>query len=401
MKRLYQQVIKEHFARDEQMIFLSGPRQVGKTTISKTCASSKQIHYLNWDVKEQRAQIIAGPMQTAENLNLSSPKAQKPLIIFDELHKYKHWRDFIKGFYDLYKTDAHIIVTGSAKFDIYRRSGDSLMGRYFPYRIHPLSVAELLTTELPQTLVRPQRPIKTKLWNNLWQYGGFPDPFIKGNPQFWRRWMNLRKEQLFRKDIRDLSHIHEIDQLEILALHLQYQASQLVNYSNLANKINVSVNTVKRWMTTLKQFYYCFTLKPWTKNITRSLLKEPKVFLWDWSEIVNEGQRLENFVACHLLKAVHFWNDSGLGNFELFFIRDKEKNEVDFLITQENTPWLLIEVKLSANHHISQNLHRFQEQTGAPHALQVVFNLEFEDIDCFSYHKPVIVPLQTFLSQLI
>ena len=383
------------------MIFLTGPRQVGKTTISRTCADSSRINYLNWDVKEHRVDIIAGPMQAARHIGLDTPHSEKTIIVFDELHKYKYWRDFIKGFYDLYKDQCHIIVTGSAKFDVHRRSGDSLMGRYFPYLVHPLSVAELLTIELPKDLIRPPCAISPEQFAILWKYGGFPDPYLKKNIQFWRRWIRLRHEQLLRKDIKDLTHIHELDQLEMLVLHLQQQAGQLVNYSNLAQKVNVSINTIVRWIATLKNFYYCFSIKPWRKNISRSLLKEPKIFLWDWSEIHDEGQRLENFVACHLLKAIHFWNDSGMGNFELFFIRDKDKNEVDFLVVKEKNPWLLVEVKMSANNHISKNLYRFQEQTQAPHALQVVFNLEFTNIDCFSFQRPVIVPLQTFLSQLI
>lgn len=401
MDRLYNHIIRQHFDQDGQMVFLAGPRQVGKTTISKNCLPSDNTHYLNWDVKEHRSEILIGPIQVGQMIGLTKPKKQKPLVIFDELHKFKLWRDFIKGFYDLYKNDCHIIVTGSAKFDIYRKGGDSLMGRYFPYRIHPLSVAELITTELPTNLTRPAKPISAIQFETLWKYGGFPEPFIKNNRSFHLRWNNLRHQQLFEKDIRNLSNIQEIAQLEMLAVHLSEQATQLLNYSNLAKKINVSVNTIKRWIATLKHFYFCFTLKPWSKNITRSLIKEPKIFLWDWSEIKNDGQRLENFVACHLLKAIHFWNDLGFGNFELFFIRDKEKNEVDFLVTKEKLPWILIEVKKSDNQGISKNLFSFQEKTQATHAFQVVLDLEFEDIDCFSYSKPVIVSLKTFLSQLI
>lgn len=401
MKRLYQNIIRQHVLHDQQMVFLAGPRQVGKTTISQTSVSSGEQFYLNWDVKEHRAEIVQGPLHLAKFIGLDAPKAHKPLVIFDELHKYKHWRDFIKGFYDLYKNDTHIIVTGSAKFDIYRKGGDSLMGRYFPYRVDPLTVAELLTTELPSTLIRPPQAISEHQFNTLWQFGGFPEPYLKENPRFSRRWQDLRYQQLFGKDIKDLSHIQEIDLLEILAFNLQQQAGQLLSYSNLAKKIGVSVNTIKRWIITLKHFYFCFTLKPWTQNITRSLLKEPKLFLTDWSEITDVGQRIENFVACHLLKAVHFWQDSGMGDFALHFLRDKEQHEVDFLISKQHKPWILIEVKKSTHRGISENLYRFQKQTNAEHALQVVFDLDYENIDCFSYKKPVIVPLKTFLSQLI
>lgn len=401
MQRLYQNIIQSHFDRDQQMIFLAGPRQVGKTTLSQIVTMGGVAHYFNWDVKEHRGDFMRGPLRVAERIGLTAPKAVKPIVIFDELHKYKQWRSFLKGFYDLYKHDAHTIVTGSAKFDIYRKGGDSLMGRYFSYRIHPLSVAELLSAELPTELIRPASPLDPAQFAALWQFGGFPEPYLKADRRFWQRWISLRHEQLFGKDIKDLSNIQEIDQLEVLATHLKQQASQLLNHSSLAKKIGVSVNTVKRWVTTLKRFYFCFTLKPWSKNIVRSLLKEPKLFLWDWSEIIDEGQRLENFVACHLHKTVDFWNDYGLGKFGLHFIRDKEQREVDFVITKDQMPWILIEVKKSNNQSISKHLYHFYEKTKAPHAFQVVLDLPFENIDCFSYQKPVIVPLSTFLSQLV
>ncbi len=211
----------------------------------------------------------------------------------------------------------------------------------------------------------------------------------------------MRTEQLFRGDIRDLNHIHEIDQLEILAELLKHQAGQLTNYTNLANKINVSVDTVQRWIKVLNAFYYCFTIKPWSKNVVRSLLKGPKIYLWDWSEISDIGMRSENFIASHLLKAVHFWTDQGLGKYDLYFLRDKEKNEVDLLVTKDNKPWFLVEAKHSDNARISSNLKKFQQATGAKHAFHVVINMDYVDVDCFSYQKPVIVPAKTFLSQLV
>lgn len=401
MKRVYHSVITSHLKHDEQMVFLAGPRQVGKTTISKTCMPKELTKYLNWDVKEHRTHILKGAVHVAEHLGLQVVKEEKPLVIFDELHKFNKWRDFIKGFYDLYKAEAHIIVTGSAKFDVYNRSGDSLMGRYFPYRIHPLSLREIMSPARSDHLIQPPAAIADDLFNQLWTHGGYPDPFIKNNDAFLRRWTSLRHQQLFDGDIKDLTNIQEIDQLEILATYLKNQACQLLNYSDLSNKIDVSVNTVKRWISTLKNFYFCFTIKPWSKNVTRSLLKEPKVYLWDWSELENSGQRVENFVACHLLKAVQFWTDTGRGDFQLYFVRDKEKREVDFLITKNDAPWILIEAKSSDNQRISEPLHRFYEQLKPQHAFQAVFNMPYAAIDCFSYHKPVIVPLRTLLSQLV
>ena len=211
----------------------------------------------------------------------------------------------------------------------------------------------------------------------------------------------MRKEQLFRGDIRDLSRIQEMDQLEMLAELLKHQAGQLVNYSNLANKVRVSVDTIRRWLNTLTAFYYCFIVKPWSKNISRSLLKEPKIYLWDWSELEDKGQRAENFIASHLLKAIHFWTDQGLGNYNLYFLRDKEKREVDFLVTKNDHPWFLVEAKQSDSASLSRHLEIFQQQTKAKHAFQVVIDLDYINADCFSYQKPIIVPAKTFLSQLI
>jgi hypothetical protein len=175
----------------------------------------------------------------------------------------------------------------------------------------------------------------------------------------------------------------------------------LTNYSELAKKIHVSSETVRRWIETLKALYYCFSIQPWTTNISKSLLKEPKIFLWDWSLAEDKGQRLENFVASHLLKAVHFWTDRGFGDYELYFLRDKEQREVDFLVTKDKKPWFLVEVKSSSHQGISKSLYYFQEQTGAPHAFQVAFDLPYVQKDCFSHKKPLIVPATTLLSQLI
>lgn len=165
--------------------------------------------------------------------------------------------------------------------------------------------------------------------------------------------------------------------------------------------INVSSPTIRRWLNCLEAFYYCFSIHPWTKNVKRSLRKEPKYYLWDWSLIEDPGARVENFVASHLLKAVHFWTDYGFGEFELHFLRDKEKNEVDFLVTKNKAPWFLVEVKISKNSGISKSLYTFQKQTGAKHAFQVIIDMDYIQKDCFAYRNPIIVPAMTFLSQLI
>ena len=147
--------------------------------------------------------------------------------------------------------------------------------------------------------------ISNKLWNNLWEFGGFPAPFLKGQKSFYNRWKNLKYEQLFKEDLRDLNKINELAQCEVLAELLRLQAGQLMNYSNLSNKVRVADTTVRKWVNILESLYYCFLIKPWSKNISRSLIKEPKCYLWDWSLIQDYGSKIENFVAVHLLKAVN------------------------------------------------------------------------------------------------
>ena len=402
MKRLYEQIIIQHFQCHQQMLFLAGPRQVGKTTLSLSAKTlTDQFTYLNWDNQDHRKIILEGPAAIAEVAGINKLSASLPIVVFDELHKYRQWKNFLKGFFDTYSHRLRIIVTGSSKLDIYRTGGDSLMGRYFPYRIHPLSVAEYVRTDINTEDISPPMPMDSASFENLLEFGGFPEPYLKHNKLFVRRWKQLRKEQLFRGDIRDLSRIQEIDQLEILAELIKHQAGQLVNYSNLANKIRVSVDTIRRWINTLTNFYYCFIIRPWSKNITRSLLKEPKIYVWDWSGLDDTAKRAENMVASHLLKAVHFWTDQGLGNYDLYFLRDKEKREVDFLVTKDHCPWFLVEVKQGDNNRISNNLILYQQQTKAKHAFQVVIDMDYVDVDCFSYEEPIIVPAKTFLSQLI
>lgn len=402
MKRIYQELLEEHLAEFRQMAFLSGPRQVGKTTSSKEVSLESPSHYyFNWDDARQRALFIKGSEMIAAEAHLDEIKASLPILVFDEIHKYRFWKRFLKGFFDLYEKKARILVTGSARLDVYKKGGDSLMGRYFLYRIHPLSIREIVDPTIPKQEIRLPQPIDEEDYQALLKYGGFPEPYLKRSDIFWNRWKQLRMDQLFKEDIRDLTRIQELSQMRVLAEMLCEQAAQLVVLSNLASKIQISHLTVKRWLETLSSLYYCFCLQPWTKNIARSLIKEPKVFLWNWAFIDNEGARLENFVASHLLKAVHFWTDRGFGDYKLHFLRDKDKREVDFLVVKNKKPWFLVEVKTSGDRHISKSLYHFQEQTGAPHAFQVSFDLPYVDRDCFQEKGPIIVPARTFLSQLI
>ena len=400
--RIYKAILNEHFDQNQQMLFLSGPRQCGKTTVSLMAEElTDQLTYLNWDNSDHRAYILKGPAFLAEFLKLNKLSKVQPIVIFDELHKYTHWKRFLKGFYDTYKGRIKMIVTGSSRLDIYKKGGDSLMGRYFPYRVHPLTVAEIHRTNLIPEETGIPVDIGIENFENLWTYGGFPEPFIKKSQKFSNRWKDLRQKQLIKEDLRDLSRIQELGQVEILSEIIRLQAGQLMNTNKIASQIQASADSIHRWVQTLNAFFYCFTLRPWSRNVRRSLTKEPKVYLWDWSVIAEEGARFENFIASHLLKAVHFWKDRGLGQYELFFLRDKEKREVDFLVTKNQRPWFMVEAKFSGNASINKNLYYFQNEIKAEHAFQVVFDMNFINKDCFKLREPTIVPAQTFLSQLV
>lgn len=397
--RIYDTILHEHLRQHRQMAFVSGPRQVGKTT---TCRAASDV-YLNWDNSDDRRTILAGPAAAAGRLGLGQLREKPRVATLDELHKFRRWKGFLKGFFDTYADQMRLIVTGSSRMDVYRRGGDSLMGRYFPYHMHPFTVAELITQELPdaQKIIRPPHEIAGTDFTALWRHGGFPEPFIKRDQAFTRRWSGLRRQQLLREDLHDLTHVQEMLQLQTLVDMLVERSGDQVIYSNLATQVQVSVDTIKRWMDVLSAFHLGFMIRPWFRNVSRSLRKEPKWYLRDWAGVTDIGKRAETFVACHLLKAVEGWNDLGLGEFQLAYLRDKEKREVDFVVVRDRKPWMLVEAKNSET-SLSPSLAVFQSQTDAPHAFQVVMELEYIPADCFAHAgAPLVVPARTYLSQLL
>jgi predicted AAA+ superfamily ATPase len=398
-ERIYDRVLQEHLSRYRQMAFFSGPRQVGKTTTCRAHADA----YLNWDDLDDRELILAGPATLAENVGLDRLTVETPVVLFDELHKFPRWKQLLKGFFDSYADEVRIVVTGSSRLDVYRRGGDSLMGRYFLYRMHPFSLAEILHTDLPAAdrIVRPPRSAAAPELEALWRYGGYPEPFLRRDPRFSRRWQRLRLEQLIAEDVRDLSQIQHLDQLQSLVRLLSRRSARQLVYSNLANAVRVSIDTVRRWTDALCSLHLGFLVRPWFKHVTRSLRKEQKWFLREWSGIDDAGDRAETFVACHLLKAVEGWTDLGLGTFELGYLRDKEKREVDFVVVRDGEPWFLAEVKQSDT-SVSKSLGYFQRQLGAPFAFQVVIDADYVEADCFARPRgPIVVPARTLLSQLL
>ena len=398
-KRIYDTLLVDHLVKYRQMVLVSGPRQVGKTTTCRNHADS----YANWDNVDDRELILAGPARLVERFGLDRLSNAARTILFDELHKYPRWKQFLKGFFDTYADRMRIIVTGSSRMDVYRRGGDSLMGRYFHYRMHPFSIAEMLHTDLPDSkrIIRPPKKVKATDFDALWRHGGYPEPFLKRDVRFSRRWQSLRLEQLIREDIRDLTQIQHIDQLETLVRLLADRSGHQLVYGNLAKEVRVSIDTIRRWIDILRQLHLGFLVRPWHKNVSRSLRKEPKWFLRDWASIEDAGDRAETFIACHLLKAVDGWNDMGLGTFELGYLRDKEKREVDFVVVRDRTPWFLVEVK-HRDESLDATVKYYQDRIKAPFAFQVVVEAEYVDADCFAAPRgPIVVPARTFLSQLL
>ncbi len=395
MQRLYEILLSKHLKTYRQMAFVSGPRQVGKTTTCRTLAD----HYLSWDVEEHRRLILQGPASLGEALKLRHLGETTPVVVLDELHKNPKWKTFLKGFFDLHEHDCRVIVTGSSRLDVYRKGGDSLMGRYFLFHMHPLSVAELLHTELPdEKILRGPTPIPESDWESLLRFGGFPEPFSLCDPAFQRRWRKLRRQQLIREDIRDLTRIEDLPQMEMTADLLAERSGDALVYANLARDMGISPHTLKSWVNVLCDFHHGFLVRPWHRNISSALRKEPKWYVRDWSAIDDAEKRFETFVACHLLKAVQGWTDLGLGDFHLRYLRDKQQREVDFVVIRDGEPWFLVEAK-HQNTRLSPTLDHFQRQTHAAHAFQVVETLPFVDADPYAHSKPRVVPARTLLSQ--
>lgn len=348
----------------KKMILLAGPRQVGKTHLAQQVQKHCGGRYYNWDNPGDRAKIIHQKFITDK------------MAVLDELHKYLRWKNFIKGIYDKYHQQLKLLITGSARLDIYRRGSDSLFGRHYLFHLHPLTVGELLQ----KTVVPSPDDLFARLdsshtpssdLDRLVRFGGFPEPFFAGTQREHNRWSMQRKELLIQQDIRDLTQIHMLSLVEHLFLVLPNQAGSLLSINSLKEDLQVAYNTVAQWLEVFERLYISYRLKSYTTKIRRTLHKAQKLYLWDWSQIKDEGARFENLVASHLFKAVTYWRDLGFGDYQLHFLRDSEHREVDFCITKDAKPWLLLEAKL-AETQIHEPLRFFCQKWGVP-GIQVIF----------------------------
>ena len=331
--------------------------------------------YFNWDFDDDRQDILK-KRWTAENT----------LLVFDELHKFPRWKNWIKGLYDVSRSKHSFLVTGSARLDLYRRGGDSLLGRYHYWRLHPFSLDE-----------SPEGLTPKEVFQRLMTVGGFPEPFLDNDERSARRWRRERFDRVLREDIRDLSSIRNIQLLSLFLDLLRQRVGGLITLSNLAADLQISPKTAGAWLEVLERMYLVFTVRPFTRSLPRAVLKPPKVYFFDTGDpLVEEGERFENLVAASLLKKMQFLEDRDGYRFELRYLRDKEGREVDFVILKENRIEELIEVKW-ADENISKSLLYYAERLRPPKATQLVARLKrpydqgkIQVRDPFAYFNPQI-----------
>ncbi len=353
----------DHYALDKdwlsnRMLLIAGPRQVGKTTYCLNKIKQLGGAYYNWDDARVRQAY-------AQDSGFFSDSPRRQLIVFDEIHKRHKWKDILKGIFDVYRDDYQFIVSGSAKLDTFRKSGDSLVGRYFLTHIYPLSCGDLLGLDFPEyrtaaqliNLAFEQRSsFCASDFDSLFNLGGFPEPFFKSNEAFKKRWQRQHQELLIREDLRDLSRILSLDKIEKLVTLLRSRVSAEASYHNLAADLEAKPDQVKNWIKHLEAIMLLVTVSPWSAKISRSMRKQPKIYFYDWSILDDVGARFENFVAMQLIRACTLWSDRYGDDYKLHYVRTYDNVEIDFLISKNNKPWLLIEAKCSEPEHSAAQL---------------------------------------------
>jgi predicted AAA+ superfamily ATPase len=325
------------------MVFLAGPRQVGKTTLAKSLF--KNMDYMNWDIDEDRTRILDKSYATAD------------LWIFDEIHKYKTWRNYLKGLYDKLGCQQKILVTGSAKLDVLRRGGDSLQGRYHFLRLMPFSFKELG--------MKSAKDAQT-----LYELSGFPEPFLSGSKVKCNRWSRSYQERIIRQEVPSNEMIQDLGNMEILLGRLSETVGGTLSINSYHEDMGIAHKTLSRWVAALERLYAVFRISPFGPPKIKAIKKEQKLFLYDWNAVQDPGGRFENFVAVHLLKWVFYEQDVSGRNLELRFYRDKAKREVDFVILENRHPIMFIEAK-HGDQNVAPGLKYLKEKYPKVRALQV------------------------------
>jgi uncharacterized protein len=338
------------------MSFLSGPRQVGKTHLVRQSA----YPYFNWDTAEVKTAALRDPYFF---------RGQGKVVLFDEIHKRRDWKKILKGYYDSPERAENFIITGSGRFDAYRKSGDSLAGRYLNSHLWPLHFDETVcpTSEInqPRNFMKWEPPDTTYSDESLKNFGGFPAAFLKGSESFLRRWQNQYIERLVKEDVRDFSQVILLDKIELLARMLPNRICSPLSEKSLSEDLDVSHVAIKSWMKLFEQVYLGFSVRPFSKNIARAIKKERKWYFYQWTFAEDKASLLENYVAVQLAAALSAWTDAGYGKWELCYLRDQDRREVDFVIVQNMTPKALIEVK-STEPQPTAALKYYCEKLGIP-----------------------------------
>jgi len=332
-----------------KMVFIGGARQVGKSTLAGSFLSSnihmpyeEQNAYINWDSSRGKEIILSGDLPSKEKI-----------IIFDEIHKFARWRNFIKGIYDTRKSNLKILVTGSAKLDYYRKGGDSLLGRYHYYRLHPFTVGEFNGDV-----------------QDLLKFGGFPEPLHSLNEDYWRRWSRERVEKIIYEDLSSLEKVKEVSLIDLLVENLPDRVGSPLSVKSIREDLQVAHETVERWLEILQRLYLVYRISPFGSPKIRAVKKEQKLYFWDWSIIPEIGHRFENMVAGHLLKYCHFIEDTKGHRMELRFLRDIDKREIDFVVLKDKKPIFAVECK-AGEKSLSPYIKYFKERTSIPKFYQV------------------------------
>ena len=318
----------------KKMVFIGGPRQVGKTTLSKHILRESKGSYINWDNAEHRESILKQELPPTK------------LWVFDEIHKYRGWRNYLKGLYDVFSKKHQILVTGSARLDLYRHGGDSLQGRYHYLRLHPLSVAELKISS-------------SKDFQSLLNLSGFPEPFFESSEIEARRWSREYRQRLIQEDVLGLERINDLSQLELLMMRLPALVGSPLSINALREDLQASHKAVSNWLNIFERLYAIFRISPLGAAKIRAVKKEQKHYQFDWSLVDDPAYRFENLVASHLLKWVHYLQDTQGRDIELRYFRDIDGREVDFIITEKKKILWAIECKW-ADAEISKSLKYFK-----------------------------------------